>query len=190
MTPQKKAAWIRNIFLLVVFGLAAAGAAYFVMPKEKPGEKERPNTATKVTKENIKEFQGKPGVLTITNLRLDGNKNSKKLEQLLEQLKQNKYHDKVQIGEVDLEKEVELATEAGLVDLKQFAGALDFHSEGKKLGELVGETDPKVVEETIDRFLAGMLQRFGKDWLPEVPGMQRAPKKSGAEVRPAAPAAG
>lgn len=184
MPPEQKAAWIRRVFVLALIGTAAAAGYFFVMPKGGPNSKKKPSSLVKVTKENIKEVQGKPGVLTVTNMRLDGNPNSEKLQEILEQLKQDKYGEKVQMAEVDIVKEKEIATSAGLVDLNQFAGQLDFHAEGKKLGDLVGETNPTVVEATIDRYLAGLLQRIDKNWLPQVPGMQKIKGQPVLEAKP------
>jgi hypothetical protein len=50
---------------------------------------------------------------------------------------------------------------------------------------LVKQTDPKVVEQTIDRMLAGLLQRIDKDWLPVVPGMERDRGQQVLRVQPA-----
>lgn len=183
-SQQNAAAWIRRIFIFLLLGGAAAGGYFFVMPESLKEEAEK-NTAVKITRENIKEVQGKPGVLTITNMRLDGNPDCKKLQQILEQLKQDKYHEKVQLAEVDIKKEPEIAVDAGLVDLEKFAGHLDFHAEGRKLGDLVSQTDAKIVEETIDRMLAGMVQRIDKNWLPDVPGMQRDRGQPVLELTPA-----
>ena len=143
-----------------------------------------------MTKKNIDEVQGKPGVLTITNMRLDGNPNPKKLQQLLEKLKQEKYGEKVQLAQADIKQEPEIAAAAGIVDLEQFAGHLDFHSEGKKLGNLIGETDPVVVEATVDRMLAGLVRRIDKTWLPDVPGMERNRGQPVIQVQPAKKAMG
>ena len=184
MPPEQKATWIRRIFVLLLLSAAAAGGYFFVMP-EGAGAAQEKNTAVKITKDNIKEIQGRAGVLTVTNMRLDGNPDSKKLQQILEQLKQDKYHEKVQLAEVDIEKEPEIATAAGLVDMEKFAGHLDFHTEGRKLGDLVSQTDAKIVEATIDRLLAGMVQRIDKNWLPEVPGMQRDRGQPVLELKPA-----
>jgi U3 small nucleolar RNA-associated protein 14 len=185
MAPQTKAAWIRRIFAILLFGGAAAAGAFFVMPDGWKKEAKDTSTAVQITKENIDKIQGKPGVLTITNMRLDGNPDSKKLQEILEELKKNKYGEKVQLAEVDIEKELQIATEAGVVDLEQFAGHLDFHTEGRKLGDLVAETDPKVVEATIDRMLAGMVRRIDKNWLPDVPGMQRDRGQPVLPIKPA-----
>ena len=185
MSPQTQAAWIRRIFAILLFGGAAAGGVFFVMPDVgKKGEKDS-STAVQLTKENIDEIQGKPGVLTVTNMRLDGNPNSKKLQEILEELTKNKYGEKVQLAQVDIQKEPQIAAEAGVIDLKQFAGHLDFHTEGRKLGDWVAETDPKVVEATIDRLLAGMVRRIDKTWLPDVPGMQRDRGQPVLPIKPA-----
>ncbi|QJE96427.1 hypothetical protein [Luteolibacter luteus] len=173
MSSQQTGAWIRRIFILLLIGGAAAGGYFFVMP-ENFGSTSLGSTTIKVTKENIKEVQGKQGVITITNLRVSGNAESGKLEQVLEKLKKDKYHEKIQLAELDIEAEQELATAAGVGhDLTKFAGHLDFHAEGRKIGDLVGQTDPKIVEAKIDEMLTVGVKRMDKNWLPEVPGMQR-----------------
>ena len=73
MPPQTKAAWIRRVFVILLFGGAAAGGVFFAMPDGWKKEAKETSTAVQVTKENIDRIQGKPGVLTITNMRLDGN---------------------------------------------------------------------------------------------------------------------
>jgi hypothetical protein len=186
MTPQTKAAWIRSILFLLLIGGAAVAGVFFVPGDWLKKAGKETSTAVQITKENIDKVQGKAGVLTITNMRLDGNPDSKKLQEILEQLKKEKYREKVQLAQVDIKKEFQIAAEAGIVDLKQFAGHLDFHTEGKKLGDLVAETDAKVVEATIDRMLAGMMQRIDKNWLPDVPGMQRDRGQPVLQIKPAA----
>ena len=110
MPPEQKAAWIRRAFLVALIGSAAAAGYFFTMPGGRDEKaKERPDTAVQVTKKNIDEVQGKPGVLTITNMRLDGNPNPKKLQQLLEKLKQEKYGEKVQLAQADIKQEPEIA---------------------------------------------------------------------------------
>lgn len=185
MSSQTKAAWLRRIFVLLLFAGAATAGSYAYRYLDWRGREKHKSTAVEITKENIERIQGKPGVLTITNMRLDGNPDSKKLQEILEELKKNKYGEKVQLAQVDLEKELQIAAEAGVVDLKEFAGHLDFHTEGRKLGDLIGETDPKVVEATIDRLLAGMVRRVDKHWLPDVPGMERDRGRPVLTVKPA-----
>ncbi len=191
MSSERKASWIRRVFLFVLIAAAAAGGYFFSAPG--PGEKEKPekrSTATEVTKKNIAEVQGKPGVLTVTNMRLDGNPDPEKLQEILEKLKQEKYGEKVQLAELNVKAEPEIAAAAGVVNLEEFAGHLDFHSAGRKLGDLAGETDPQVVEATIDRMLAGLVRRIDKNWLPDVPGMQRDRGQPVIEVLPAKKSAG
>lgn len=174
MTPQQKASWIRRLFSLCLLLLAAAGGLFFVMPKDwwKKAEKAASSATVEVTEENIAAVHASPGKLTVTNLLRDGEPNSQMLKEVLEKLKKEKYGDRVTLAELDVSRHPKLAAAQG-VDLEKFAGQLDFHSDGKKLGQLLGETDPKVVERTIDRMLAGLLQIIDKNWLPEVPGMQR-----------------
>ena len=136
-----------------------------------------------VTKENLAQVQASPGKLTVTNMMLDGNPDAEKLKEILKQLQENKYGDKVVLAELDATAQPELAAAQG-VETKEFGGHLDFHANGKKLGQLVKQTDAKVVEETIDRLLAGLLQRIDKDWLPKVPGMERGRGQPVLDVKP------
>jgi len=174
MTPAQKALWIRRLFTLALIGGAAAAGLFFSMPggwrKDPAGKK--PPLDRELTREKLAALQATPGKLTITNMMLDGDPNPARLKEILETLQKRKYGDKVVLAELDVAAQPELATAQG-VDLEKFASQLDFHSEGRKLGQLIGETDPAIVERTIDRMLAGNLQRFDKNWLPEVPGMQR-----------------
>ena len=167
MTPEAKGAWMRRLIIISLIG-AAAAAGYVFKPKDKaPGVV---STAVKVTFKNYKEVYGKPSVLTVSNLREEGNAASDKLQEILERLKKDKYGPKVQLAEVDVVEEKGLAGMAGIADPAKLTGYLEFFSESKKMGTLVGQTDAKVVEETIDNILNSMLQRMGKDWKPEVQG--------------------
>jgi hypothetical protein len=188
MTPQQKASWIRRLFTLFLLLLAAAGGIFFVMPKDwwKKSEKAKPGATVEVTEENIAEVQASPGKLTVTNLLRDGEPNSQLLKEIVEKLKKEKYGEKVTLAELNVTKHPKLAAAQG-VDLEKFAGQLDFHTDGKKIGQLLGETDPKRVEHTIDRMLAGLLQIIDKNWLPEVPGMQRDKGQPVLEIKPTPP---
>ena len=170
MTPDHKGAWMRRLIVFLLIGVAAAGG-YAFMPKSKKEGSGVTSTAVKVTFQNHKEVYGKPGVLTVTNMRLAGNSASDKLQETLERLKKEKYGAKIQLAEVDVAVEKGLAGTAGVLPDK-LAGHLEFYSESKQMGKLVGETDPKVVETTIDKILNDMFQRMGKDWKPEVEGMR------------------
>lgn len=169
MTPDHKGAWMRRLIIFVLVGAAAAGG-YVFMPKGKKDGPRVASTAVKVTFDNHKEVYAKPGVLTVVNMRLEGNSASDKLQETLERLKRDKYGAKIQLAEVDVAVEKALAGLSG-VDKDKLAGHLEFYSESKQMSKLVGQTDPKVVEETIDRILGDMFQRMGKDWMPEVEGM-------------------
>lgn len=187
MTSQEKANWIRRIFSLTLIAGAVAAGLFFVMPEGwwKRFAK-KPKTGLQVTKENLAQVQASPGKLTVTNMMIDGNPDAEKLKEVLAKLQKEKYGDKVVLAELDASAQPELAASQG-VETKEFAGHLDFHANGKKLGQLVKQTDPKVVEQTIDRMLAGLLQRIDKDWLPTVPGMERDRGQPVLEIKPAAP---
>jgi hypothetical protein len=185
VTSQEKANWIRRLFSLTLIGAAVAGGLFFVMPSGWwKGFGKKPKSGLQVTKENLAQVQASPGKLTVTNMMIDGNPDSAKLKEILEQLKKDKYGDKVTLAELDASEQPELAASQG-VESKEFGGHLDFHADGRKLGSLVKQTDPKVVEQTIDRMLAGLLQRIDKDWLPVVPGMERDRGQQVLRVQPA-----
>lgn len=187
MTSQEKANWIRRLFSLTLIAGAVAGGLFFVMPDggwKKFGKK--PKTGLQVTKENLAQVHASPGKLTVTNMMLDGNSDAEKLKAILYQLQKDKYGDKVVLAELDATAQPELAASQG-VETKEFGGHLDFHANGRKLGQLVKQTDAKVVEQTIDRLLAGLLQRIDKGWLPTVPGMERDRGQPALEIKPAPP---
>lgn len=187
MTSQEKANWIRRIFTLGLIGAAAAAGMFFAMPDgwwQGFGKKKEKKTGLQVTQENIAQVQASPDKLTVTNMMVDGNPDSKKLKEILEKLKKDKYGEKLVVAELDVKEQPELAANQG-VKTEEFAGHLDFHANGKKLEQLLGQTDPAVVEKTIDRLLAGLVQRIGKDWLPDVPGMQRDRGQEVIEIKPA-----
>lgn len=188
MTSQEKANWIRRLFSLTLVAGAVAAGLFFVMPDGwwKSFAK-KPKTGLQVTKENLTEVQASPGKLTVTNMMLDGNPDAEKLKEILHQLQKDKYGDKVVLAELDATAQPELAASQG-VETEEFGGHLDFHADGKKLGELVKQTDPKAVEHMIDRMLAGLLQRIDKNWLPTVPGMERDRGQPVLDIKPATPA--
>lgn len=187
VTSQEKANWIRRLFSLTLIAGAVAGGLFFVMPEGWwKGWMKKPKTGLQITKENLAQVQASPGKLTVTNMMLDGNPDAEKLKEILKKLQENKYGDKVVLAELDATAQPELAASQG-VETKEFGGHLDFHANGKKLGQLVKQTDAKVVEQTIDRLLAGLLQRIDKDWLPTVPGMERDRGQPVLEIKPAPP---
>jgi thiol-disulfide isomerase/thioredoxin len=189
VTPQEKGNWIRRLITFALIGAAVAGGLFFALPSGwwKRFGKEKEKSGLQVTKENLAQVQSSPGKLTVTNMMLDGNPDSAKLKEVLEKLQKEKYGAKVVLAELDASEQPELAASQG-VDVEKFAGQLDFHANGRKLGELLGQTDPKVVELTIDRMLAGLLQRIDKNWLPDVPGMERDRGQKVIDIKPAPPA--
>lgn len=187
MTSQDKGNWIRRIFTLGLIVAAAAAGLFFVMPDGLRKDSGKKKTGMQVTKENLAEVQASPDRLTVINMMVDGNRDSEKLKEILEQLKKDKYGERVTVAELDASEQPELAASQG-VNTGEFAGHLDFYVKGKKLGQLIGQTDAAAVEKTIDHLLARLVQRIGKDWLPEVPGMERDRGQKVIEVKPATPA--
>ena len=187
MTSQDKAKWIRRIFTLFLLLVAAVAGLYFTMADGFGKDEVKPKSGLMVTRKNLAEILASPNKLTVINMMVDGSKESEKLQEILNKLDEEKYDEKVLMAELDVGAEPEFAERHG-VKKEGFAGHLDFYANGKKLEQLVGQTDPVVVEKTIDRLFAGLVQRVGKDWLPEVPGMQRLQGKETIKVHPAEPA--
>jgi DNA-binding transcriptional ArsR family regulator len=175
----KKAQLIRNLIVVTVFASAVALGYFVELPVWSFGKDKKEDVSVEQAEKEIREALAAENRLTILNAMVDGNPDSKKLKELLAQLEENKYGDRVESVDFDAEVQKGLAEEHA-IDLDEFAGQLDFYAGGYKLGTLKGETDPVVVEKTIDRYLAGLVKRFGPDWLPKVQGMQR--------VQPNAPA--
>jgi hypothetical protein len=188
VTSQEKGNWIRRIFTLGLVGAAAAAGLFFAMPdgwwKDLGKEKKKSGL---MSKESLEALQASPNKLTVINNVVDGNPESKKLQETLKKLDEQKYDERVVMAEFPVDENLELAKSRG-VQKDGFNGHLDFYANGKKLDQLVGETDPVVVEKTIDRLLAGLVQRIGKDWLPEVPGMQRTQGQDVIPIKPKGPA--
>ncbi|HEY1120101.1 MAG TPA: hypothetical protein VGE67_00815 [Haloferula sp.] len=190
MTSQDKANWIRRIFTLLLVLIAGGAGLYFAMSDGFGGKKGvKQKTGLMLTRKNMGEILSSSNKLTVINMMVDGSKESVKLQEILNKLDEEKYDERVLMAELDVEAEPEFAERHG-VKKDGFAGHLDFYANGKKLEQLVGQTDPLVVEQTIDRLLAGLVQRISKDWLPEVPGMQRiqGQGKETLKVHPTEPA--
>jgi hypothetical protein len=187
VTSQAKANWIRRIFTLGLILIAAAAGLYFAMADGFGKDEVKQKSGLVVTRKNMGEILASPNKLTVINMMVDGSQESEKLQKILNKLDEEKYDERVLMAELDVGEEPEFAERHG-VKKEGFAGHLDFYANGKKLEQLVGQTDPLVVEKTIDRLLAGLVQRVGKDWLPEVPGMQRIQGQETLKVHPAEPA--
>jgi hypothetical protein len=179
VTDEKKAKLIRNSVMVLVFGTAITLGYFVELPvwnfskdkKEKISEEER--------EKEIREALAAENRLTVLNAMVDGNPDSEKLKELLAQLKEEKYGERVEPVNFDAEVQKVLAAEQD-IDLEEFAGQLDFYAGGQKLGTLKGETDPVIVEQTIDRYLAGLVKRYGPGWMPNVEGMTREQPKAPA----------
>jgi hypothetical protein len=124
--------------------------------------------------------------LTVLNTMVDGEPDAEKLRKILAELeKEQKYGTRVKYAEINVSEHPEMAAEHG-VDLENFAGQLDFYAAGHRLDPLRGTTDREKVDDTIQRYLNGLVKRFGAGWLPEVEGMRRAKQKE--DVIPIEPA--
>lgn len=169
--------------MVAVFGTAIILGYFVELPVWDLSKEKKEVVQDQAEEEVIREALEAENRLTILNSMIDGNPDSEKLKELLEQLKKDKYGGQVEAVELQVETQKVLAAEHG-VDFEEFAGQLDFYAGGQKLGSLVGETDPAVVEQVIDRYLAGLVKRYGPNWLPKVDGMVRLGIQVPAIARP------
>lgn len=171
--------------MVTVFGTAITLGFFVELPVWDFSREKQEAAQNKAEEEAVREALKAENRLSILNSMIDGNPDSEKLKEILEQLKKDKYGEQIEVVELKVETQKALADEHG-VDLEEFAGQLDFYADGEKLGSLIGETDPFVVEQTIDRYLAGLVKRYGPNWLPKVPGMARAGSAVPAVAQPQA----
>lgn len=183
----KRATLIRRLVMLVIFGGAIGLGLLTELPVWDSLKKGQVEKVDEEEEKKIREAMEAENQLTILNTMIDGNADSEKLKEILERLKQEKYHDQIEPVDLHVEKHKNIADEQE-IDLEEFAGQLDFYAGGQKLGTLMDETDPVVVETTIDRYLEGLIKRFGPSWLPSVGGMtRRAQPAATPSPRPAQP---
>jgi|GEM_PF-5467116 len=178
--------------MVVVLGGGVAAGLLLGLPGLGWGDGKEETALEQVTEKNFSELISRKNRLTVVNMRLDGHPDAEKLARILEELKKNRtFGEQVAYAELDVEEAPGLAEREGF-DLESFAGQLNFYAEGERLGVLRGETDPVVVEATIQRYLEGLVERYGPGWLPDVDGMERvaaaAPAPPAEPVRRAAPA--
>ncbi|MEM9236352.1 MAG: hypothetical protein AAGB14_06190 [Verrucomicrobiota bacterium] len=173
VSHAKRATMIRRLVMLLVFGVAITLGFFVELPVWDSIAKERVEDVNEEEEQAIRDAMAADHQLTVLNTMVDGNPDSEKLKRILEQLKQEKYHDQVEPVDLHVDRHKNIAEEHE-IDLEEFAGRLDFYAGGQKLGTLLGETDAEVVEKTIDRYLAGLIKRYGPNWLPKVDGMTRA----------------
>lgn len=196
MTSEKKAALVRYaIILLLVIGIPAI---VFAPRKEKPKEKDH-KTAAEVIKttteaeggaveitnfndssklkdgqitEIIAEAAKKRGgiVVGIIHCHVPGNPASEQMADILNNISR-RYGDQVKVIRVDIIAHPEFAKVEKVASPPKIVLTAGI----KRESELQGLWPQKSVEQKVDEILRG-LKRVGKDWLPEVKGMQPAGK--------------
>ena len=177
MDDQGRANWIRRLVSLGMITLGVLAGIFVDIPAIQAfgmGGKEEDSELEKVDPDRFREAISAENRLTVIHMMMDGNPDSEKLQEILEQLQEEQtYGKKVAYAELDVEEYEAMATAQG-VDFEEFAGQMNFYAVGYKLGTLKGPTTRPEVEETIERYLAGLVKRFGPGWLPDVDGLKRA----------------
>lgn len=179
MDDEKRATWIRRLAALVLIGGAIAAGFFIDFTGSTKAEEEKDeDRVEQVDPENFRNLIAEENCLTVMNLRLDGNPESEQLSKIIKQLEDEEtYGDQVVFTELDLKAQPDLA-KAQQVDMENYLGRMDFYASGYRLGSLKGPADREKVEQTIQRYLDGLVKRFGPGWLPTVDGMTRGGKDS------------
>lgn len=173
MSNGESRSWIKGILILVLVGCAAAWGFMKGVPEEWLPMKEEVSQTKKLSVKNFAAAIAAEDVLVVVNLKSEKCEDSKTLEEFFEELeKRDVYSDKVLFAEVDGDADPELARQMG-ADPNARTPFIGFYAGGKKLGDLVNETDQVVIQSEIERHLKGLIQRTGPGWLPEVEGMSR-----------------
>ncbi len=190
MDDERRAKWIRWLTLLLIVGGGVLAGFFIEIPAIKGfgSGAEEESALEQVDPENFREKISAEHKLTVINMMKDGNPDAEKLQAILDQLEEeNTFGKRVAYAELDVDEHGKLAA-AQKVDLEDFTGQLDFYAAGYHLGTLKGPAERPKVEETIKRYLAGLVKRFGPGWLPDVEGLQRAGKDDEIlHVQPADP---
>lgn len=172
MSSGSGGSWAKRLVILMLVVGAATWGFIKGMPHEEVAASEQAKQLKKLTVKNFAAAIAAEDVLVVVNLKRKGSEESKSLEEFFEELKRRDvYSDQVLFAEVDGDANPELAEQMGADPNEEAKGFVGFYAGGKKLGELVGETDRQVVQSEIERHLKGLIMRTGPGWLPEVEGM-------------------
>ncbi len=175
--------WLTTIVKFLVFIGLVAGGVIVCERIFNPEEEKAPEVASLDPIELGREYAS-PDRLLVINHVVPGSVASRQLSAILAKIdKERTYGDRVACLVLDAKIHRRFAMEQG-VDLDRFSGQLDFFVADRKLGTLKGVTDPEVVHETIRTYLDGLIKRYGKGWVPDVPGMKRADQRAGTDGLP------
>jgi hypothetical protein len=172
---QSGKSWILSVVkFLVLVAVVIGGVVLFERVLSKR-DREELAVASLDPVEFGKAYGSGDQLLVLNYLKLDSPQ-ARQLTAILAKIDAEKtYGDRVICRVLEVNYQRHFAKEQG-VDPEDPSGQLDFFVGGKKRGSLKGVTDPKIVHETIQTYLDGLIKRYGKGWVPEVPGMQRAGK--------------
>lgn len=169
---QSGTSWILSLVKLLVLVAVVIGGVFVCERVFNKRDKEEPAVASLNPIEFGKVYGSEDQLLVLNYLKLDSPQ-ARQLTAILAKIDAEKtYDDRVVCRVLEVNYQRHFAKEQG-VDPDDPSGQLDFFVGGKKRGSLKGVTDPKIVHETIQTYLDGLIKRYGKGWMPEVPGMKR-----------------
>jgi len=176
--------WLKTLVKLLILIAFIIGGVFICERIFKKSDKERLAIPT-LDPINFGKVYASEDQLLVVNYLVPKSPESQQLSAILGKIDSEKtYGDRVICRELEVNFHRTFAKENG-VDLYNFTEQLDFFVGGEKRGSLKGVTDPKIVHETIQTYLDGMIKRYGKGWVPEVPGMKRADQATGETgIRP------
>lgn len=182
MSDEGRAALIRGLFVGGLLAVAVAAGLWFGRPgRESGGGRETP--AGEVTPETVAAVRNQPSCVVVLQAHKPGNAESERLQEILSELKEERYGDEVRMAQFDVERCPEIGRQEGVTP--ETAPQLSFHIEGQRVGDYRGPWQKAPVQRRIDEILHGYMQRINKRWRPPVPGMVPDRGQQILEIRPA-----
>jgi hypothetical protein len=181
VSSERKAALLRGFLSVSLVVLAVLAALWFGLPGF-GRDAEDDGLVAKADPANIDALRNQSGCVVVLQAHQVGNADSKALQKILRELKQERYGNEVRMAEFDVKKYPEIAAQEGVE-----AGGepqLSFYIEGQRVGEYRGPWTKPPVQRKIDEILRGYMQRIGRNWRPPVPGMVPEHGGQNIEVRP------
>jgi hypothetical protein len=154
MTHHQRAVWIKRVFMLLLAAAIIAGAWFY---QRDPAVAAPPPEADASI----------DYVLELVHFHEPGHPESEPVAASLNRIAE-KYHKEVFVTRIDLTKDPTAGKRHGV----NGASHVVFLAKDQKVFEFSGLWDYPAIERKVDEVLRG-LERVGKDWLPDVKGMQR-----------------
>lgn len=185
MSSERKGELIRGGISLGLGVAAVAAALWLAFPDFGFGRKrvaDADPAAEALDAARLEQIKNQKDCLAVVHLEHPAHADSGKSRAVFREVDLEKYGGHVRYVHVDVKRHPALASVEGVNagDPPQ----LVFYFEGTRVGNYHGPWTKPEVERKIEEVYRGCMERVGKDWLPEVKGMQR---ERGPAVAPGQP---